>query len=209
MDSIGFHDLLRKAQGGDKAAMDGVLSILRPQLEPLASRYADPGRPSESTDDLLQQCCLRAWQKIGSFQGGESDAETLSMFRGWMAQILRRLGLNAERDRKIKRRSPPEGFVHASARGPGDSTTSAGGVDVPAGDSRPSEHARTNERRRRIEESLERVPDEGDAAIVRMHFFQGLTLPQIADRTGLNFAEIRRRYRAAMRVLEHDLKEWL
>lgn len=91
----GFQDLVRRAQDGDRAAMDRVLEILRPQLEPMARPYADPGRPVESTADLLQEACLRAWRKIDLFRQGEDDEETFRLFRAWIGQIVRRLSFTA------------------------------------------------------------------------------------------------------------------
>ncbi len=37
----------------------------------------------------------KAWDKVGTLQGGESDEETLEMFRPWMDQIVPRMGVCA------------------------------------------------------------------------------------------------------------------
>ncbi len=44
MASEGFNDLVRRAQDGDRAAMDRVLETLRPHLEHLARPYANPAK---------------------------------------------------------------------------------------------------------------------------------------------------------------------
>lgn len=208
-DTSGFDELVRRAQAGDREAMDEVLAILRPQIEPLARRYADPARPVGSTGDLLQDSCLRAWTKLGTFRGGGNDEETFAMFRAWMGQIVRRLGMKAERDRHVKRRSPSKPVVRLSPKRPGASTSAGGGIDAPGREPRPSSYVRLDERTRRVEEALQRLSDDTDVEIVRMHFFDELSLPQIAERLEIDFKEVRRRYRAAMRILEHDLREWL
>ena len=42
-------DYLRLAQKGDQQALDRLLAALRPRLEQLARRYAEPGGATEST----------------------------------------------------------------------------------------------------------------------------------------------------------------
>ena len=95
METQGFEELVRRAQAGDREAMDRVLEMLRPYLSRIAGPYVNPLRPVDSTADLLQESCLRAWHKIGSFQGGKGDEHTFEMFRSWIGQIVRRLGKDA------------------------------------------------------------------------------------------------------------------
>ena len=209
MDSAGFHLLLRRARGGDRGAMDEVLDRLEPRLRRLARRYADPVRPVESTGDLLQDCCVRAWQKLETFQGGAGDDETFAMFRAWVGQIMHRVGLKAQRQRSYPTRNPPGRIIPLKLTGSADSTASGGRADPPASGPSPSENVRTDERTRRIEAILEGMTDETDIAIVRMHFFEDLSLPETADRLEIRFKEVRRRYRAVVRRLERDLKGWL
>ena len=151
----GFHDLVRRAQAGDKEAMDKVLVILQPYLAKMARPYADPSRPAESTSDLLQESCLRAWQKLGSFDGGENDEETFAMFRGWIAQIVKRLGLNAQRDHKRQKRSPPKKIVPIREGGAGPSTAKGAKIDPTDPGPTPSADARADEVSEKIRSALE------------------------------------------------------
>jgi DNA-directed RNA polymerase specialized sigma24 family protein len=80
MHADGFHQLLRLAQAGDRAAMDRLFELIRPHLQDVARTYADSDRPDESASDLVQEAALRAWQAIGEFRGAENDDETLAMF---------------------------------------------------------------------------------------------------------------------------------
>ena len=145
--------------------MDRVLEDLRPCLEPIARPYADPGRPVESTADLLQESCLRAWQKIQSFHGGENDDETFAMFRSWIGQIVRRIGLTAQRDRQRLRRSPPEKVLRLTPWDASDTGDTGRRVDPISRDPTPSANARTDERIQRVQAALERVSDETNATI--------------------------------------------
>jgi RNA polymerase sigma factor (sigma-70 family) len=205
-DCEGFQGVLRSAQAGDREAMDRVLSILRPHMERLAHLYADPLRPVHSTADLLQESCLRVWQKLPSFQGGEADEETFAMFRVWVGQIVRRLGMNARRDQATCRRSPRTGVVPLRVRRPTDTTTKRRHTEPPAPGPTPSARLRATERDERVEHALNGLGDRAEAEMVRMHFVDKLTLPEISRRLGLDFAKVRRLYRAAMRRLGRDLQ---
>ncbi|MCZ6692161.1 MAG: RNA polymerase sigma factor [Planctomycetota bacterium] len=205
----GFHDLVRLAQDGDRKAMDDVLSILRPYLEPIARPFANPARPVESTSDLLQESCLRAWHKIGSFRGGDNDEKTFAMFRAWVGQIVRRLGLTAQRDRQSQKRIPQQKILRLAPSRVTDSTASGRGMDPRAPDPSPSSSARANERAQGVRAALGRIPNETDAAILRMRWIEGMTLKEISERLHVHYEKVRDRYRLTMLGMERDLKDLL
>lgn len=205
----GFRDLVVRAQAGDREAMDEVLSALRPHLDHLARPYAPPVRPVESTADLLQESCLRAWRKIDSFRVGRNDEETFALFRAWVGQIVRRMGVDAQRASRRKCRRPSRRILSIGPVRSGDSATTSAAVDPPGRTDRPSAHARGSELDREIREALGRMPDPRDAAIVRMHAFEGLSLTRISQRLNLGYDMVREHYWAAIERLKRDLREWL
>ena len=156
MQPDGFQIIVKRAQDGDRSAMDEVLGALQSHIEPLARQYADPTKPVESTADLLQESCLRAWNKIGSFEGGSDDEETFHMFRAWIGQIVKRLGMDAKRDQGRQRRKPDAKLLRLDQPPPGESTEGAGGLDAPADVGSPSTIARGNELARVIGEAPEK-----------------------------------------------------
>lgn len=83
MEAQGFRDLVRQAQAGDQQALDRLLSVVRPYLERLAQRYADPAWPSESVSDLVQEAWVRAWRKLDQFRGAADDEQTRAAFLAW------------------------------------------------------------------------------------------------------------------------------
>ncbi|MCZ6690912.1 MAG: sigma-70 family RNA polymerase sigma factor [Planctomycetota bacterium] len=209
MHSKGFQELVRRAQEGDRQAMDRVLETLGPYLEKIARSYADPVRPVVSTQDLLQDGCLRAWNNLGSFEGGDNDERTFEMFRAWIGQIVRRLGRNAARDRNTLRQGGRKKLLSLDQEMRADSTTSGPRLNPPSLEPTPSANLRTEERFQRINAALENLGNDSDAAIVRMHFFDGLTLPMVAERLDLEYDYVRERCRVTMRRLEKELKGWL
>lgn len=182
----GFRNLFRKALKGDRQSMDEILSALSYDLERLARPYEDPAghyETSTSGSDVLREACLHAWKNLGSFEESGSDEETFAMFRSWLGQIIKGLGINARRDRERRRRSR--------------STSESG----PMG----SAHWKI----RRTQDALERLSDRVDAAILWLHLYDGLAFRQISERTQVDYKRVRERYRRAIRLLQLDLKDLL
>jgi len=113
-----FQELLARARGGDGAATDELLALIRPWLEQMARSDGRRLGPDESVSDLVQEAWLRAWQKLDQFQGaGEEDA-AVARFRAWLARIVSRLSLNAARDGAAQQRMPPGKLLRST--GPRD-----------------------------------------------------------------------------------------
>jgi len=205
----GLHELIMQAQRGDRAATDALLEVIRPWLWQAAHGFADPERPDESTADLAQAAWLRVWESLGRFRGpgdGETDeAQTLAMIRAWVLQIVRRLGMNAVRDRQAEHRRPPGRLRRLDAAPPGDSTTSWG-RDLPqAAEPSPSAGAEAREQAEQVSTALDRLDDE-EREVVRLRFLEGMSLRQIATHLGRNHEHVRRRFHAALQHLERELE---
>jgi RNA polymerase sigma factor (sigma-70 family) len=188
--------------------MDEVLSSLRPHLEYLARPFVNPQRPIQSTADLVQESCLRAWQKIGVFELAESDEETFALFRAWIGQILRRLGVDAQRARNRAKRRPPGRLLPIRHRPRGEATTVSVSSDPPARTPRPSAYARGRELDERTRAALRRMPSSTDATIVRMRIFEGLSIAQIARNLDLGYEMARDRYWAGVEWLKRELRSF-
>lgn len=208
-DARGFHALVRQAQGGDRAAMDRVIEILRPRIEPLARQYAGPIKPTESTADLLQESCLRAWNKIGAFQGGEGDEETFRMFRTWIGQIVRRLGLDSRREQGRKKRQPIRKPLRLGPGNAGDSTAFGRFVEPRSTDPTPSARLRGQELKLRVREIIDELPRDEDAAVMRLVIGDGLTVSEAARELRIHPETARKRFWATARKIEHRLQGWL
>jgi RNA polymerase sigma factor (sigma-70 family) len=146
--------------------------------------------------DLAQEAWLRAWRKLKQFHGGPDDAQTLALFRAWIARIVECLGLNSLRDRQAQRRRPPGGFVHLKVGSNSHSPEPAADGEI------PSALVSAREQARLVREALEQLPDEADRVMLRARFFKGLSLRQIAQRQQRHPEEFRRQFNAALRRLE-------
>ncbi|MCZ6691772.1 MAG: RNA polymerase sigma factor [Planctomycetota bacterium] len=208
MKTEGFQNLVQRAKDGDKKAMDEVLEMLRPQLERMARPYANSARPIESTADLLQEACLRAWRKIGLFQCADNDEETFLLFRAWIEQIVRRLSFTGHRDRGRQRHIPAKKIVRLDGGGPGQ-TTASGGILIPSRDPSPTEQARTNESAEIVRAAVARIDDETEAEILLLHFGEGLSLLEISRRLEISYKKVLRQHDSALSHVGRDLGDLL
>ncbi len=188
--------------------MDRVLLVLRPQLEILAHSYSDSSQRVVSTADLLQESCIRAWENLPGFRGGENDEETFAMFRAWIGQIVRRVGLNSRRDSRRNRRSPSKPIVSLGSPVPTDTPGPPQKAEALAKDPTPSECIRAEEMARMVRAAVDALPNKMDAAIIRMRFFQGMKIEDVCGQLGLGYDAVRNRYRAASRELQGKLREF-
>ncbi|HKI33901.1 MAG TPA: sigma-70 family RNA polymerase sigma factor [Gemmataceae bacterium] len=200
----GFHALFARARAGDRAATDDLLALIRPWLEQLAQRHAPHG-PDGSVSDLVQEAWLRAWQKLDQFQGVADEAQALAMFHAWLARIVSRLGLNAARDEAAQQRIPPGKLLRLNGQGVSASGDSAPLLDPSADEPTPSATVQAEERARLVHEALTRLTNPLDRDIVRLRFFEGLSLRGVAARLGCNPETVRQRYHAVLHQLQRDL----
>jgi RNA polymerase sigma factor (sigma-70 family) len=200
----GFHDLLARAQSGDHAATDELLILIRPWLEQLARDHAGPPQPNGSVSDLVQEAWLRAWQKLDQFHGAADEAQSLAMFRAWLARIVWRLGLNAARDAGAQQRTPPGKLLRLDGVRAADDSLPV--LDPSASGATPSANVRAAEQTRLVQEALSKLSDPLDRDIIRLRFFEGLSLRQVAHQLECNHETVRQRYHALLGRLQQDLK---
>jgi len=86
--------LVRLAQEGDRAAFEGLYRLHVGRIYALCLRLT--GQVSEA-EDMTQESFIRAWQKIGSFQGR-------SRFSSWLHRLTVNVVLN---ERRARGRSAP------------------------------------------------------------------------------------------------------
>lgn len=205
MDPVpGFHDLLARAHNGDRTAIDELMARIRPWIEQMARQAIPHQRPDGSASDLVQEALLRAWQKLDQFQGAADEGQSVAMFRAWLGRIVARLGLNAVRDASAQQRKPPGKLF--SFNGTHAASDSLPILDPSAGEPTPSANVRAEEQTRLVREAMARLTDPFDREIIRLRFFEGLSLRQIAHRLECNHETVRQRFHALLGRMQQDLK---
>ena len=141
-----------------------------------------------------------AWQKLDQFQGTDDEEQARTMFRAWLGRLVSRLNLNAQ-PTVGERRSPPGKLLPLQQNG-----SSALPCDPSAAEPTPSANAQATEQARLVHEALERLPDGHDREIVRLRFFEGVSLRQIAEHLGCSHETTRQRYHVLMDRLQCELE---
>jgi RNA polymerase sigma factor (sigma-70 family) len=206
MQSSELCDLLRRAQAGEREALDRLLVALRPRLEHLARGCVEPSGAGESTADLVQEAALRIWQKLDQFRGVDDAEQTVAVFHEWVGQLVRHLALDRQRDRHAQRRQPPQPLVRLDAPVPDGSGTEHGRREAAASGPTPSANVRADEEALLLQAALNRIPDPADRETLRLCFFEGLSLRQIAERLQVSYDKVRQSCHRGLRFLEQELE---
>jgi RNA polymerase sigma-70 factor, ECF subfamily len=154
-------ELLRRAQEGDSAALEALLTRYRPRLKRWAHRRLPPwARGLSDTDDLIQDTLVKAIRNLRDFVAVGD--------RGFQ-NYLRSAVANAIRDEIRRARNRPAL----------DALDSAIPSDAPS----PLERAVGRLRLQRYEAALLRLsPEERDAVVARLEF--GFTHVELASAIG-------------------------
>jgi RNA polymerase sigma factor (sigma-70 family) len=201
----GTQELVRQAQAGGAEAWQQLHEWAQPFLLRRAGRLLGPDALQESASDLTQEVWTRAWQGIGDFRGGPGDAETAALFRAWLARILKNVHLNGRRFWQTQKRQPPPGLVHLGATGANGESGTGSRADPAADDPSPSADLKQEEQGRLIQQALVGLPDPTDVEILRLHFFEGLSLTQIAARLGVSLDRVRGSFHRSLERLRPQL----
>lgn len=152
------------------------LAPFRPYLQMLA-RMAWDDRLQAKLDpsDVVQQTLVQAQRNRDQFQGA-TDAELAAWLRRILANELAQTRRNYRQEKRdLARENSYDVLVEQS-------TMRLAGL--PAGDDpSPSAQAEFNERALRIATAVESL-SEGQREAVILHYFQDLTLPEVAARMG-------------------------
>jgi RNA polymerase sigma-70 factor (ECF subfamily) len=158
----------------DEKAHDDRLARFRPYLQMLARMAWDRNLQAKvDPSDVVQQTLLQAQRNLDRLRG-VTDAELAAWLRKILANELaqtRRTFRQEKRD--LAREISYDALVEQSS-------VRLAGLAVEE-DTSPSEHAEFNERALRVAAAVENLP-EGQREAVTLHYFQDLTLPEIAQR---------------------------
>jgi RNA polymerase sigma-70 factor (ECF subfamily) len=174
--------LIRRAQGGDRAAFGELVSRY------MRRAYFGALGLLGSHDDALdvsQEAFIRAFRARRSI-----DPER--PFFPWLYQILRRLCFNVGRDRGTRRRLLEQASPWLASVASG-----AGAVD-------PSRAAEQSELRDRVAAAIQGLP-AGQREIIVLREFDGLSYGEIAEVTGIPLGTVMSRLHTARRSLAAKL----
>jgi RNA polymerase sigma factor (sigma-70 family) len=196
----GVDALVRRAQQGDETAWQPLFALVQPDLLSCAVRSLGPGWPGQSVSDLTQDTWVRAWKALGTFTGGNDDAQTGAMLRAWLGQTMKNVWRNDVRAAGAQRRQAPAGTV--AIDGP-----TADSSALPGRDPTPSTPLHHADRQRRVGAALEQIADAIDREIVRRYFFHGDSLTAIAGQLGVSLDRVRLGFHRSLELLRPYLDD--
>jgi RNA polymerase sigma-70 factor (ECF subfamily) len=181
--------LVKAAQKGDMEAFEELVARHRDKIY---ARAFSMMRNEEEAIDLSQEAWIKAWQRLGQFQGEAS-------FVTWMTRIVINLCLDQLRKQKRMRAESIEQLDEES-----------GGVErqMPVVTPNPTERLERSELRQRIDKALSQLSVEHRTSLI-MHEFEELEYKEIAKRMGCSIGTVMSRLfyaRRKMAVLLAGLK---
>jgi RNA polymerase sigma-70 factor (ECF subfamily) len=174
---------LDNASHGEPAALDAVVTALRPHIEKQLLRYP---LSDEDRQDVLQSTLVQVVRRIGSFRG-DSSLST------WLFRVTANEALMLMRSQRRHRARLVEGLdLEDLASLPAANDASA--------NERADNSAVQNERDERVRRALAELPSEY-RDVVALHYHQDLGLQEIASRLGSTESAVRSRlHRARARL---------
>ena len=173
------NELVLRIAAGDHEAFRSIVERHQARVFYLGLRFL---RSMEDAQDYAQEVFLRVYRKIDSFRGQVP-------FSAWLYRLAFNLAVNG---------------YHVSRRRLAEA--SCDGLAVVAREPTPEARlleAETSEEVRRV---LARLP-EAYNIVIRMHFFDGMSYPEISRATGLPVNTIKSHVFRAKRMLRKHLAE--
>ena len=171
MDKREIASLVEKSRQGDNAAFGELYRLTEKQAYFIALRIA---KNEDDAYDILQDCYIKAMQKMDTLENPEN-------FVAWFNQIVS----NAAKNYVIK--SKPMLFR--------DDDDEAAVMDLQVDDSldcKPDDSLDTTETREFIRELIDELPEDKKLCVL-MHYFQNMSVVQIAEELGISEGTVKTR----------------
>ena len=179
--------LIQDVRSGNTDAFEYFVRRYQPRITRVAYRLL---RDMGEADCAAQESLLRAYQNLRDFREG-------STFETWVTRIC----INWCKDRLKRRRLVF--YFHQAPGGRGEDDEDAGPQNTVAADNpSPERRAISREIRERLRRAMEALSPRQRTVFVLKHF-EELSIPEIADLTGLDSGTVKSHlFRAAVKIRE-------
>jgi RNA polymerase sigma-70 factor (ECF subfamily) len=183
------HDLVRRAQAGDRRAFDLLVLKYQQKVASLIGRYV---RDPAEVLDVTQDAFLKAYRALGGFRGD-------SAFYTW----LYRIAVNTVKNHLVSQgRRPPGDDVDADV---------AEQMDLGARlreNATPEGHLLSDEIARTVQQALDALPEDLRTAIV-LRELEGMSYEEIANAMDCPIGTVRSRIFRAREAIDKRLRPLL
>ena len=183
---------------GNRAVYKQLMDQYRSSIEQECAAYESLLSPDLSYSDLVQEVTLHVWQRIAQFKGLEKPGEEQfrnMQFEAWLRKTTRSILNNLYRDRKALKRNTDHVIQSSEVVNEAPATTSS-----------PSSILEHEEECSRVRNAMYKCLDSTLRNVVIMHIHQNHTFPEIADKLGLTYDQVRHKYRSALKQIESELE---
>lgn len=180
------YELVKRVQGGEKAAFDLLVLKYQNKIVSLVSRMV---RDPMEVEDVAQEAFIKAYRGLANFRGD-------SAFYTW----LYRIAVNTAKNHLVSRgRKASVDGIDAQEAEQYDGAALLQEFDTPE-DMMVSDEVRTS-----VHDSIEALPDELKTAIT-LREFEGLSYEEIAEVMECPIGTVRSRIFRAREAIEKNLK---
>ncbi|KUO62814.1 MAG: RNA polymerase subunit sigma [Alphaproteobacteria bacterium BRH_c36] len=173
------HLLQRVAQSRDTQAFAELFENFAPRIKAYMIRQgADP----TTAEELAQETLMMVWRKAGLYSDTKGSATT------WIFTIARNLRIDRLR-REVPWQALPEGRD-----------------EQPSEETAPDEAVSERERRERVHEVLETLPEDQHEVVV-LSYIEGLSHSEIAERLELPLGTVKSRMRLAYQKIRESVED--
>jgi RNA polymerase sigma factor (sigma-70 family) len=138
-------------------------------------------RDGDDAQDLAQDCFIKAYQQIHSFQGN-------SKFSTWLYTITYRAAVTRLKENRVNTITLDEGQHQVPDNLPGQ-----------------FDQLQAKQIRQQVQKAIQKLP-EIDALLVTLYYINDLPIKEIEEITGLSKANVKIKLYRARKVLEKELK---
>jgi RNA polymerase sigma-70 factor, ECF subfamily len=188
-------ELVRRAQADDPWAVDQLLR--RYQKKVYAIAYQVCGFDAEEARDSAQEALLQVFRHIDDFEGR-------SRFSTWVHRVAVNTCLDAKRRRRRWLRLI---LPRRSESGDGEPDQELENIPAPEGESDPVATLSGGELKRDVTEALGRLSDH-QRTVFQMKVFQEMSIPEIAEATGMAEGTVKSHLFRATRSVREQLHAW-
>lgn len=176
-------DLLASFRGGDREAFGTLLRRYEAELYGYLRRYLGN---NDLAEDVFQNTFLQVFLKINQFEAGRP-------FRPWLYTIATHQAIDA-----LRRNGRHQGISLDQQRTEVDSGEWTQLLDLLEGHGPcPLEQLQESERRRLVQESVQRLPETLRQVLVLV-YYQGLKYQDVADIIGIPVGTVKSRLHASL-----------
>lgn len=176
--------MLRRAQRGDSAAFEVLVTPHEPMLWRICWRYM---RNTEDAADCLQETMLKAWRTLPSFRGS-GDLEA------WLYRVCATCCLDALRRRKRSDADSMEALQET-------------GFDPADGGPQPEETVQRREEQQALQRAMDELSPEMREALV-LSVLEGRSYEDVARLTGASMGTVKSRINRARSKLIEKMTRW-